>query len=475
MPPSESETCKCRSQGRGVGAEGVPAGNWSRHIPGHGACSGPVLEVEARGAVMKPVMATAELGLTLRERYRAARALTERLVAPLGMEDQCVQSMADASPTKWHLAHTSWFFEAFVLQPYGGNYRLWDERYGYLFNSNHDSPGPHHPRQQRGLLTRPTGEEVVRYRAHVDEAMAELLAGAGEAGNARLAAVVELGINHEQQHQELILTDIKHALWQNPLLPAYKAAAPSPVRRAPELRWLDFSCGIKAIGHGGRSFAFDNERPRHQVWLQPFRLASRLVTCAEYRAFMDDGGYHRPQWWLHDGWDLVNSEGWQAPLYWFRNGDGGWRIFTLNGARAIDPAEPVVHVSFYEAAAYATWAGKRLPTEFEWEAAAGCVPPFGNFLDLERPHPRPAPIVAGLSQMFGDAWEWTRSSYDPYPGYRCLAGAVGECNGKFMVGQIVLRGGSCATPLGHVRASYRQFLAPTARWQFSGIRLAEDP
>jgi ergothioneine biosynthesis protein EgtB len=289
----------------------------------------------------------------------------------------------------------------------------------------------------------------------------------------RLAGVVELGLNHEQQHQELILTDIKHALWHNPLLPAYQPAAPIAMQAAPALRWLAFSCGIRNIGHNGEGFAFDNEGPRHQVWLPPFCLASRLVTCGEYRAFMDDGGYHQPHWWLHDGWAAVNAEGWRSPLYWFQDEEGEWRIFTLNGPRALDPNEPVVHVSFYEAAAYAAWAGKRLPTESEWEAAAAGLPVTGNFLDRKRPHPRPALEGAGLSQMFGDAWAWTRSAYDPYPGFRPLAGAVGEY--KFMVGQLVLRGGSCATPRGHVRATYRNFFAPAARWQFSGIRLAEDP
>lgn len=408
----------------------------------------------------------------LTERYRSARALTEELASPLGAEDQCVQSMPDASPTKWHLAHTSWFFETFVLQPHVPAYRSWDGRWAYLFNSYYDAVGPRHPRPQRGLLTRPTVAEVMRYRAHVDEAMTALLA-AGHLAQ-RLAALIELGINHEQQHQELILTDIKHALWHNPLLPAYRGAAAEPAATAPALRWLAYSCGIKDIGHRGEGFAFDNECPRHHVWLEPFCLASRLVTCGEYCAFIDDGGYQRPQWWLVDGWTLAQAEGWRAPLYWFEDG-GEWRIFTLNGARAVDSAEPVCHVSFYEAAAYAAWAGKRLPTELEWEAAASNLAAAGNLLDCRRPHPRAAAEGDGLSQMYGDAWEWTRSAYHPYPGFRPLPGAVGEYNGKFMIGQMVLRGGSCATPPGHIRASYRNFFPPAARWQFSGIRLAEDP
>jgi ergothioneine biosynthesis protein EgtB len=421
---------------------------------------------------MYPPIAAAKSVQALGGRFRATRTCSEQLAAPLGAEDQCVQSMPDASPTKWHLAHVSWFFESFVLQPYARRYRLWDERYGYLFNSDFEARGPRHPRPQRGLLTRPTAADVLRYRAHVDDAMAELLEHRDQ--DERVAAVVELGINHEQQHQERILTDIKHALWHNPLLPAYQPAAPSAMQAAPQLRWLDFPCGIRNVGHRGAGFAFDNEGPRHQVWLPPFRLASRLVTCGEYLAFMDDGGYLQPHWWFHDGWAAVNAERWRAPLYWFQDSNGEWRIFTLNGPRAIDAGEPVVHVSFYEAAAYAAWAGKRLPTEFEWEAAAGGAPPSGNFLDRKRLHPRPALEGPGLSQMFGDAWEWTRSSYDPYPGFRPLSGDIGEYNGKFMVGQMVLRGGSCATPSGHVRPTYRNFVPPSARWQFSGIRLAED-
>lgn len=411
----------------------------------------------------------------LLERYTAIRALTETLAAPLSPEDQCVQSMPDASPTKWHLGHTAWFFEALILAPFDVAYKPIDRRYAYLFNSYYEALGPRHPRPQRGLITRPTVAEVMAYRRHVDEAMGELCHRANDATRAVLAPLIELGLNHEQQHQELLLTDIKHAFYCNPLFPAYAAAVPAVAYNAPSLRWIDYPGGIVAVGYDAESFAYDNETPRHKVLLAPYRLASRAVTCGEYLAFMEDGGYERPELWLSDGWAAVCAQGWAAPFYWFRRDGGGWQVFTLNGPKEIAPDEPVAHVSLYEAAAYAEWAGKRLPTEFEWEAAAATQPlAAGHFLDPQHPHPAPAPIRDGLSQIFGDVWEWTRSSYDPYPGYRPFSGAAAEYNGKFMVGQIVLRGGSCATPAGHIRPSYRNFFPPTARWQFSGIRLAED-
>jgi ergothioneine biosynthesis protein EgtB len=326
------------------------------------------------------------------------------------------------------------------------------------------------------------------YRARVDEAMSELWECSDDAGRAAILPLIELGINHEQQHQELILTDIKHALSSNPLLPDYVPPVPGQTdRQSPEpLRWIDLAGGVVAVGHEGNDFAFDNERPRHKVLLAPYRLASRPVTCGEYLAFVSDGGYSRPELWLSDGWAMAGAENWTAPLYWLPSENGDWRVFTLNGVQAVDPDEPVVHVSFYEAAAYAEWAGKRLPTEFEWECAAGsrCLsyrgqqaaprPVSGQFLDTMRTHPRVAANSGGLSQIYGDVWEWTRSSYDPYPGFQPFQGAAAEYNGKFMVGQIVLRGGSCATPAGHIRASYRNFFPPSARWQFSGIRLAGD-
>lgn len=416
---------------------------------------------------------------TLLHRYREVRALSETLAAQLNPEDQCVQSMPDTSPTKWHLGHTAWFFEALILSPFDATYKSIDARYAYLFNSYYEALGPRHPRPQRGLITRPDVAEVIAYRRHVSEAMDELCHRADAATQARLSPLVELGINHEQQHQELILTDIKHAFFCNPLLPAYAPAVPGAVDRdavdsiAPPC-WLTYEGGTVAIGHSGKDFAYDNETPRHEVMLRPYSLASRAVTCGEYLAFIKDGGYERPELWLSDGWATVCTQNWTAPLYWFKSDGGAWQVFTLNGVKSLDPDEPVTHVSFYEAAAYAEWAGKRLPTEFEWEAAAASQPLAGNFLNPTRQHPSPAPDKGGLSQIYGDVWEWTRSSYDPYPGFRPISGAAAEYNGKFMVGQIVLRGGSCATPAGHIRPSYRNFFPPSARWQFSGIRLAED-
>ena len=374
--------------------------------------------------------------------YRAVRAHTEVLAQPLSVEDCAVQSMPDASPVKWHLAHTSWFFETLILaaEP---SYAPFDSRFGYLFNSYYEALGPRHPRSKRGLITRPTLDEVMAWRRHVDAAMESLLLRREDLG-----AQVQLGLNHEQQHQELILTDIKHAFFSNPLLPAYrKDAAPAPAARGRE--WLVHPGGLVEIGHTGGGFAFDNERPRHKFWLEPFRVASTPVSNGEYLNFIEDGGYRRPEFWLSDGWALVQSESWDAPLYWLSDDDGSRSVFTLSGVMPLNPHAPVEHVSFFEAAAFAAWAGKRLPTEFEWEAMAG-----------QFPH--------------GQAWEWTRSSYDPYPGFKPFDGAAAEYNGKFMVGQLVLRGGSSATPPGHVRDSYRNFFPPSARWQFSGIRLAED-
>ncbi|MBI2306380.1 MAG: ergothioneine biosynthesis protein EgtB [Rhodocyclales bacterium] len=408
-------------------------------------------------------------------RYRAVRALTQQLAEPLSAEDQGLQSMPDASPTKWHLAHTSWFFEALILGPLQPGYTPFDARFHFLFNSYYESLGPRQPRPQRGLISRPGCDEIRRYRAHVDAAMQCFIAGCDAAVWEGARPLVELGLNHEQQHQELILTDIKHALSMNAFDPAYLTIAPPAAGSAPALAWCDFPSGQVMIGHDGADFAFDNEGPRHAVLLSPYRLASRPVTCGEYLDFIADGGYARAGLWLSDGWAQVCEQGWQAPLYWRREGAGEWSQFTLHGRRPVATDEPVCHVSFYEAAAYAAWADARLPTEQEWEAAVAGLPVAGHWLEAAALQPRPAPAGPGLQQAFGDVWEWTRSAYDPYPGFRPLPGAAAEYNGKFMVGQLVLRGGSCASPSGHLRASYRNFFPPAARWQFSGIRLARDP
>jgi len=411
-----------------------------------------------------PVAATDAL-----QAFRRVRARTLALAAPLSPEDACVQSMPDASPAKWHLAHTSWFFERFILATRVPGYRPFHERYDYLFNSYYYSVGQMHLRPRRGLVTRPSLDEVLAYRAHVDAALARLLEDAGD--DRELDFLVTLGLNHEQQHQELLLTDIKHLFAQNPLLPAY-AELPRPgAGEVAPLRWLQGSPGIVEIGHAGEAFAFDNETPRHRALLGEHALASRLVTNAEFREFIDDGGYADSAAWLSDGWSTVMAEGWQRPLYWQEDLE---QEFTLGGLRPIQPDAPVVHLSYFEADAFARWAGCRLPTEFEWEAAAARLAPEGNFADSGALHPRPAAGGAGFEQVYGDAWEWTASPYAPYPGFRPLAGSLGEYNGKFMCSQMVLRGGSCATPAGHVRPSYRNFFYPGQRWQFSGLRLARD-
>lgn len=399
------------------------------------------------------------------ERYLSVRATTEALAAPLTAEDQTVQSMPDASPTKWHRAHTSWFFETFVLLPHDAGYPPFDAHFSYLFNSYYEAVGARHQRSARGLITRPGIAEIAAYRAHVDAAMAALLADPSP----DIAALAELGLNHEQQHQELLLTDIKHAFAANPLAPAY---GPPPLAQAdaeaPKLTWIDVAGGRHAIGHQGDGFAFDNEGPAHEVLLRDFRIASRPVSIGEYLDFIEDGGYRQASLWLSDAWALVNAEGWQAPAYW-EHQDGVWSARTLHGRLPLARAEPVCHVSYYEAAAYATWAGTRLPTEFEWEVAARQTEGAEDHARQIRPHPRP--LVRGFHQ---DVWEWTGSAYLPYPAYRPSPGAIGEYNGKFMINQMVLRGCSCATPPGHERFTYRNFFAPAARWQFSGFRLAQD-
>jgi ergothioneine biosynthesis protein EgtB len=414
-------------------------------------------------------------GRALARAYQQVRAFTERLCQGLAVEDYVVQSMPDVSPTKWHLAHTSWFFETFVLQPHLPGYEPLDPAYAYLFNSYYVQAGERHCRAQRGYLSRPTVEEVYAYRRHVDEHMDELLDTADEAKLFALHPLVEIGLNHEQQHQELLITDIKHVFSVNPLRPAYRESAGSDAREAPPLRWVDFPEGVYWIGHEGESFAFDNEGPRHREFLEPFQLASRLVTNGEYLAFMEDGGYQRPELWLSMGWATAQENEWTEPFYWEKR-DGRWWTYTLAGMREVDPSEPVAHLSYFEADAYARWAGARLPTEAEWEVAAASVPMEGNFAESGRFHPRIAPEggPGELTQMYGDVWEWTRSQYSPYPGYRPVEGALGEYNGKFMANQFVLRGGSCATSRTHIRPTYRNFFPPDACWQFSGVRLARD-
>jgi ergothioneine biosynthesis protein EgtB len=409
----------------------------------------------------------------LARRYGDVRAATAALALPLSDADATVQSMPDASPAKWHLAHTSWFFEAMVLAPNVPNYRVFDERYGFLFNSYYESVGARQPRALRGLLTRPALEDVLRFREHVDSAMAELLK---REPAEEVLGVIELGCHHEQQHQELLLTDILHLFAQNPLRPAYKDSVPLPVEFMPRVEpaYRSFPGGLFDVGHDGSGFAFDSEGPRHSVQIDPFRLADRLVTNGEWAEFISDGGYRNPLLWLSDGWGKVRDEGWTAPLYWEAR-DGEFWTMTLRGAQPLDVDAPVTHVSYFEADAFATWAKRRLPTEAEWEVAAQMLPVNGNLLDSGRLRPKPAPAATGeLRQMFGDCWEWTRSAFMPYPRFRPVEGALGEYNGKFMSGQFVLRGGSCVTPQDHVRATYRNFFAPHARWQFSGLRLAED-
>ena len=418
-------------------------------------------------------MSTAEAAASrsedLARRYHLVRARTRSLVAPLEPEDCVVQSMPDASPTRWHLAHTSWFFETFVLGRALEGYAPFHPGYEHLFNSYYESVGRPFPRAARGHLSRPTVSEVLEYREYVDARLVELLAGGVSAEH---RAVVELGLHHEEQHQELILTDIKHALAQNPLHPSYRPGE-SPARRAaPELGWARYEAGLCSIGHDGDGFGYDNEGPRHRRYVNPYRLGTRLVTNEEYARFVADGGYSRPELWLAEGFAVAQERGWEAPLYWSRENER-WFQFTLAGRRPLVPSEPVCHVSYFEADAFARWSDARLPTEEEWENAAADVAVEGNLLESDELHPRTA-AREGLTQLYGDVWEWTSSSYAAYPGYRPMEGALGEYNGKFMCNQYVLRGGSCATPRGHIRATYRNFFPAGARWQFSGVRLARD-
>jgi len=409
----------------------------------------------------------------LTERYRKVRAATETACAPLSPEDMVVQSMPEASPAKWHLAHTTWFFETFVLSHSPlGSYRPFHPEYNFLFNSYYEAIGSRHPRAQRGLLTRPSLDEVRKYREHVDRQMMDLLPRLDTADD--LIGTIEIGLNHEQQHLELLLTDIKHLLSCNPLRPRYREL-PMPGNRAvAPMKWIGFKEGIYTIGHAGNEFSFDNECPRHRVFLDPFEISTRPVSSGEYLAFMDDNSYGRPDLWLADGWSARQRECWQAPLYWERHGDC-WYSFTLGGLRAIDAAEPVLHVSFYEADAYTRWAGSRLPTEMEWEVVcleSGARPADSDLFEPPRLHP--APLTGDGTGFYDDVWVWTQSSYSPYPGFKPATGALGEYNGKFMCNQFVLRGGSCLTPRSHLRATYRNFFPPEARWQFTGLRLARS-
>lgn len=407
--------------------------------------------------------------------YDAVRLLTEKLCLPLVTEDFVVQSMPDVSPTKWHLAHTSWFFETFILKPHAKGYTEFDGHFGYLFNSYYNTIGDRHCRQNRGQLSRPTVDQVYAYRAHIDEHMRRLLRdAAGTELMETLQPLVEIGLHHEQQHQELMLTDIKHVFWVNPLRPAYRPHQEQASKSLPAANWIAFNAGIREIGHDGSGFAFDNESPRHPEYIASFELASRLVTNWEFKEFIDDGGYDKAEYWLSQGWATVKAEEWRAPLYWIRD-EGGWLNHTMSGLRPVADHEPVTHVSLFEADAFARWAGARLPTEAEWEsAAANLNPTRGTFVESEAFHPSIATGSRGLEQMFGDVWQWTGSSYLAYPGYRRPAGALGEYNGKFMCNQFVLRGGSVATSRTHIRRTYRNFFPPDARWQFTGIRLARD-
>jgi ergothioneine biosynthesis protein EgtB len=405
----------------------------------------------------------------LRHRFRDVRQFTEALAQPLSAEDQTVQTMPDVSPTKWHRAHTTWFFETFVLGPHVAGYDEVDPAYGFLFNSYYEAVGPRHARPQRGLLTRPGVAEIARYRTTVDRAMDDLLAG--DEPDPGVASLVELGLHHEQQHQELLLMDIKHVLAINPLRPGYvepEAASSLPSAAPAAEEWLGHPGGIVRVGHDGDGFAFDNEGPRHEVLLRPFAVSSSLVTAGDWLTFIDEGGYREPGLWMSDGWATVHTQGWQAPEYWW-HGPDGWSVHTLTGPRPVEPADPVVHVSWYEADAFARWAGCRLPSEAEWEVTAAGRDPAEHGTGTFGLHPRP-----GAAQWCGQVWQWTASPYAPYPGFTPAAGAVGEYNGKFMVNQQVLRGGACVTPAGHTRLTYRNFFYPASRWAFSGLRLAVD-
>ena len=438
--------------------------------------------------VAEEVTGHSEIGATARtsrarphrliEQFSQVRDFSTRLCRSLEPEDYVVQSMPDVSPTKWHLAHTSWFFEAFVVKVWMQRYRSEVPQYAYLFNSYYNAAGDMHRRDLRGLISRPTVAETYRFRESIDQCVIKLIEDADDALLTELEPVLTLGVHHEQQHQELLVTDIKHVFSQNPLYPVFQlnAAAPETGKIAPQ-HFVEFDEATAMIGRAGAGFSYDNEGPRHRALVPAFSLSNRLITNGEYLAFIEQGGYTRPEFWLSLGWTTVKEQRWKAPLYWVQR-DGAWWNFTLSGFRPVNVSEPVTHVSYFEADAYANWEGARLPTEFEWEHAASELPIEGNFVDAQRFHPAPTVSTNGentLLQMFGDVWEWTRSAYLPYPGYRAVPGALGEYNGKFMCNQMVLRGGSCATSRSHIRPTYRNFFQPEKRWQFTGIRLARDP
>lgn len=410
--------------------------------------------------------------IDLAEHFQEVRAQSERLCAPLAVDDYQVQSTLEASPPKWHLAHVSWFFETFLLKPFACGYRAFHPRFEYLFNSYYETVGAFHPRAERGLISRPTVEDVYRYRAHVDEAMLALLYSIADQRWREFSFRVTLGLHHEQQHQELLLMDIKRNFAVNPMRPAYQESARMAAGPVAPLRWIERAGGLAEIGHDGRGFGFDNETPRHAVLLRDHVLASRPVTNGEYMEFVEAGGYADPRCWLADGWAVVRDKGWRAPLYWEKQDEQWWEM-TLAGLRPLDTGQPVCHVSFYEADAYARWAGKRLPREEELEKMLAEQTNEGNFVESRLLHPRPARSTED-GQWYGDVWEWTRSAYSPYPGFEPLPGSLGEYNGKFMANQMVLRGGCCVTPRLHIRASYRNFFYPHDRWPFAGIRLAAD-
>jgi ergothioneine biosynthesis protein EgtB len=436
-----------------------------------------VAEVTRQGEAPQPARTSGGRTQRLIEKFRQVRDFSTHLCRNLEPEDYVVQSMPDVSPTKWHLAHTSWFFETFVVKVWMQRYRSEVPQYAYLFNSYYNAAGDMHRRDLRGLISRPTVAETYRFRESIDRCVTTLIEEAGDELLEEIERVVTLGLHHEQQHQELLITDIKHVFSQNPLHPVFEPVeAETETGKVGPQRFAEFDEATVLIGHGGSEFSYDNEGPRHRALVPAYSLSNRVITNGEYLAFMEAGGYTRPEFWLSLGWTTVNEQRWQAPLYWVQR-DGAWWNFTLSGFRPVNESEPVTHVSYFEADAYANWDGARLPTEFEWEHAASELPIEGNFVGTQRFHPAPAGGASdddGLLQMFGDVWEWTRSAYLPYPGYRAGPGALGEYNGKFMCNQMVLRGGSCATSRDHIRSTYRNFFQPEKRWQFTGIRLARD-